>query len=131
MSDYAKIELKLTVSEASGYSPIQGETRFDPYESGAATLKWHIVQLSAATGGTTLDLAPYTTVYNILIKNKDATNYVQATFRTTGGGSNDQVLRCLAGQVLALGSAITVASDLVLAANSAACVCEVAVLGVS
>lgn len=131
MSDYAKIEAKLTVSEASGYSPVKGESRFDPYESGASTLKHMVVQTNAATAGTTIDLAPFTSIANVLIKNKDATNYVQATFRTTGGGANDQILRIPAGAIVMLGSAITIASDLVLTANTAACVCEVAILGVA
>ena len=63
------------------------------------------------------------------MKNRDATNYVEATFRTTGGAANNQVLRATAGQIIMTGSAITLASDLVLTANVAAVACDVCIIG--
>jgi hypothetical protein len=129
MSDYAKIEAKLTVSEAASYSPVQKETTFDAYESGAATLQADVTQIKAPTTGILVDLVKYVAITNILIKNKDATNYVEATFRTTGGAGNDQVLRIPAGGIVMLGSAITVANDLTLTANTAACWCEIGIIG--
>lgn len=129
MSDYVRIRASMEAAEAASFSPKKLETAFDAYESGASTLFYEVRKIKAATGGTTVELGMYTTITNIIVKNKDATNRVDATFRTTGGGANNQVLSAIAGMPLMLGGRITVASDLVLTADTAACECEVAILG--
>jgi hypothetical protein len=129
MSDYIQVTVEAKFSESTSFSQPKLATDFDAYESGAGTFLYEVRKVSAATGGTTIDLAAYASISNILIKNKDGTNYVEATFRTTGGGSNDQVLRCPAGSIVMTGSAVTVANDLVLTAHSAAVACEVCIIG--
>lgn len=128
MAAYQEVTLQAKFSDSSSLSPSK-DYKPDAYNPGAGTYRYEIRDVSAATAGTTVELGMYSTVTNILIKNKDASNYVQATFRTTGGGSNDQVLRATAGSVIATGSAITVASDLVLTANTSAVACEVCIIG--
>lgn len=129
MSDYVRIKASLEAAEVESYSPKKLETAFDAYEPAAGTYRYEVRKVSAATGGTTVDLGMYTTVLNIIVKNKDITNRVDAKFRTTGGGSNDQVLSAPAGGIIATGSRVTIANDLVLTADTAACECEVAILG--
>jgi hypothetical protein len=129
MSDYLQVTVSVKVSESSSFASPKAQTTFDAYEPGAGTYPYEVRKVSAATGGTTIDLGMYTTVNNIIVKNKDTTNYVEATFRTTGGAANNQVLRATAGALLMTGSAITVASDLVLTANTAAVMCEVCIFG--
>src|SRR3990167_5061000 len=116
MAAYKEITVKARFSSAANYDP---EVPYEPtvYDTGSGTYKYEIRYVSAATAGTTIELGMYATVTNILLKNKDATNYVELTFRTTGGGANNQVLRVPAGSFAATGSAVTVANDLVLTAN--------------
>jgi hypothetical protein len=128
MAAYQEVTLQAKFSESSSLSPSK-DFKPDVYNPGAGTYRYAIFDVLAATGGTTVDLGSFTTVTQILVKNKDSSNYVTATFRTTGGGSNDQVLRAVAGSFIATGSVVTVANDLVLTANTAAVACEVCIIG--
>lgn len=129
MAAYQEITVSAKFSSSSSLLPAD-EFKPDAYNPGAGTYRVATYNdISAATGGTTIDLGAFTTVTQIIIKNTDATNYVEATFRTTGGAANNQVLRIPAGSFAATGSAITVASDLVLTANTSAVVCDVCIVG--
>ena len=128
MSDSVRIRMSLEAAENESFSPKKLESNFDAYAPTAGTYRYEVRKVSAATGGTTVDLGMYTTVLNIIVKNKDTTNRVDGTFRTTGGSSNNQVLSAPAGGMFATGSRVTVANDLVLTADTAACECEVAIL---
>lgn len=128
MASYMRTTFRVEFSDASTYSPLIGDFAPAAYEPGSGTYRWLIHDVKAATGGVTIDLGQFTTVTNILIKNKDSSNYVSATFRTPGGGSNDQVLKVLPGQLIATGT-VTVANDLVLTANTAAVACYICIIG--
>lgn len=128
MAAYQKISVSAKFSEVSTFSPSK-DWEPDAYNPGSGTYRYEMREVSAATGGTTVDLGMYTTINNIIVKNKDTTNRVDGTFRTTGGSSNNQVLSAPAGGIFATGSRVTVANDLVLTADTAACVCEVLISG--
>ena len=128
MASYQKVTVSAKFADVSSFSPSKDYAP-DAYDPGAGTYRYEIRDISAATGGTTVELGMYTTVTQIIVKNKDTANYVEATFRTTGGAANNQVLRVPAGSFCASGSAVTVASDLVLTANTAAVACEVCIVG--
>lgn len=129
MANYQKIQVSAKFSEVSSFSPSK-DWEPDAYNPGSGTYRYEMREVTAAiSSGTAIDLGSYTTVNNVIVKNKDTTNYVSATFRTTGGGSNDQVLRIPAGGFVALGSALTIASDVTLTANTAPCACEVLISG--
>lgn len=130
MASYAKIQASMKTSDVATFSPVVGETPEMSYEPASGTYYMSTFEVSAATGGTTVDLGHYTSVKNIIVLNKDTTNRVDGTFRTTGGSSNNQVLSADArGGMFMTGSRITVASDLVLTADTAACKCQVSILG--
>jgi len=128
MSDYAKIEIKFTYSKNSDYSDPEQEITFAEFETTPDEYEVKVVE--ADTGGTTVELGNFATIEAIIVQNLDPTNYVDATWRTTGGSTNDQVIQVSAGDSLVLPcDDITIASDLVLTANSAACRCRVAIIG--
>lgn len=128
MSSYKKVSVSAKFSDVSSFSPSR-DFAPDDYNPGSGTYRHEVRDVLAATGGTTIDLGMYTTVTQIIVKNKDTANYVEGTFRTTGGGSNNQVLRADAGGFFASGTAVTVANDLVLTANTAAVACELVIIG--
>lgn len=84
----------------------------------------HLIQ-SIPTAAYTYDLAQFTTVSALLVKNLDATNFVVATLTTASGAC---VLKIPAGRSILIPE-VTVANDLLLDADTAACICEVFVAG--
>ena len=76
------------------------------------------------TGGKTIELGQFTTVKDVLVVNMDPTNFLDATFRNTANGANDNIVRVEAAYDTShptwrfLG-AMTPANDLVLAADTA------------
>lgn len=130
MAAYQEVTVKARFSDSSAFSPVLPGGLFEPtaYNPGSGTYRYEVRIVTAATGGTTIELGMYTTVTNIIVVNLDATNYVEATFRTSGGGGNNQVLRAVAGMPIMTGL-VTVANDLVLTANTAAVKCAVLITG--
>lgn len=129
MSDYVKFSVSAVHAKNAEYNPAKIATAIDDYKLAAGTYKTKYQTVSAVTGGgTTVDLAEFTTVSNMIIKNTDPTNPVNATFRTTGGAANNQVLTLVAGDWVKTGP-VTVANDVVLAATGAACECELFIAG--
>jgi hypothetical protein len=125
MSDYIKFSIDAVHAKNADYNPVKLQTEIDDYKLAAGTYKSNYSTVSAVTSsGTTIDLGIYTTVSNVIVKNTDPTNSVAATFRTSGGSSNDQVLTIAPGDFIKTGP-LTVASDLKLTATGAACECEV------
>lgn len=123
MTDYAKIQVSYVYSANSDYSsPIQSrlfESEYTPSEVLTS-------RVSAATGGTTVELGSFTTPTVAIVKNTDATNYVTVTY--TNAASSAQSVVLLAGETSVL-TDVKASADLVLTANTAACVCDVVVLG--
>ena len=123
---YLKIERTVLLSRSNTYgSPIFEQTHTEEIE----VTRYKKMEILAATGGTTVDLSEFGAIDKIIVSNRDATNYVEGTFRNTSNGSNDNILRAEAGESFDTGGAITVANDIVLTANSAAVECILEVYG--
>lgn len=128
MADFATLEILGKCSAYSTMTPAQ--TVFDPASyallSTASTAGEYIhTQVQADTGGTSVALTHIGTMTLLVVKNLDVTNYVTATFGSVANGSNN-ILRIAAGGFLVT---TDIDSNLTLAANSAACNCEVFVVG--
>lgn len=127
---YTRISTRVEVSEDAQYQSEVIDRVLDAFE----TDDWDSVEIrrvSAVTSsGTAVDLGMYTSVGKIIVKNLDASNYVTGTFRNGDTGAQDILLRALAdGGTFDTGGNITVASDLTLIANGAACECLVFIFG--
>ena len=127
MADYSKLNVSVTYSENSDYSAPKLKTRLDPFESTSST-HYEVQYREVGTSAETLELGGFTTIEYLVVKNKDATNYVTATFDSAGNSTVDNILRVAAGKILVL-TDVTPGSDLILQANTAACDCEVVIVG--
>lgn len=85
---------------------------------------YHTVQ-SIPTAAYTLDLAQFTTVDFCYIKNLDTTNFVVVTLTTASGAC---VLKVPAGRSIVVPQ-VAVANDLLMDADTAACICEIVLAG--
>lgn len=123
---YLRKTTRIEVARDSGYAdPILDEEIVEEYE----ITRYKAVELLAATGGgTVLDLSEFGTIEDIIVHNRDGTNYVDTAHDTAPGGATDNEARVDAGKSVSLGDA-TPGSDLTLIANGAACEVTVYVLG--
>jgi hypothetical protein len=96
------------------------------YETALTPGEFAFYQTQVLTGGTTIECGTFSTITQILVRNKDATNYVLAAW-TSNAVANQQ--RIGPGQTLVIPTLATVANDLVLTANTAACLCEIYIAG--
>ncbi len=127
MADYAKLELKGVYSTVSDYSTPR--TKFKPASYTVTPDEYFHCELEAATSaGTTLNTSILDSATLLVVKNKDATNYVTATFDCEGMGSTDTSVRIHAGGFFVT-TDFTVGQNLKLVANSAAVECEVFIVG--
>jgi hypothetical protein len=126
MADFLKAEVKITHSENSDYSDPEVITNWDPFEltpDEVLTMK-----VDAETGGTTVETGMFTTITFVAVKNLDTTNFVDATFRTTGNGATSNIVEIDPGGFLMV-SDLTPANDLTLTADTATCICKVFIAG--
>jgi len=137
MADFAKLSMKGLYSKSSDYSdPV---TVFGPsaYEPATASIDEYFhceLQVNTAADDpahTTLDTTIFATAVLLVIKNNDTTNYVTATFDCAGMGSTNTSVRIHAGGFFVTTDFTPSASDpkLKLVANTAACECEVFIVG--
>ena len=126
MADYSKIEVSgiyaasSTAAAKSSFSPASFELTPDEY--------FHAEIQADTSAGTTITTSILSSSTLLMVKNNDATNYVTATFDSAGNGSTDNVVRIAAGGFLVT-TDFTVAQNLKLVANSAACECEIFIVG--
>jgi hypothetical protein len=126
--DYLKLTTRIELADNAALNPVKIDETYDFTVRPDESLK---TTINAQTGGSTLDLANFTTVRECVISNLDnqtTGNYVDVTFRNTANGVNDNIVRIEAGTTRSLGE-LTVANDLLLTANTAAVKCEVFVAG--
>ena len=127
MADYAKLHVKGLFSKNSDYS--DPKVSMAPAAYALTPDEYIHTELQADTSsGTTLTTSILSSATLLVVKNNDATNYVTATFRSAGNSSTNNIIRIAAGGFLAV-SDYTVANNLLLVANSAACECEVFIVG--
>jgi hypothetical protein len=126
MADSFKVSIDAVYSEEADYTDEEwsiDEGVWDAYEI-EPTEKWGPSKVSAATGGTTLTPGGYLTTSCVMIlKNTDATNYVQVGW--TDVSTTACVARVPAGGILVV-PLVNPGTTVVLTANSAAVVCKVA-----
>ena len=127
MADYAKLDITGTYSKSSTYEP--AKVSFSPASYEVTPDEYFHIEVQADTSaGTTVTTSILSSASLLVVKNNDATNYVTATFDSAGNGSTDNIVRIAAKGFLAV-TDFTVAQNLKLVANSAACECEVFVVG--
>jgi len=131
MPDYAKLELKGVYSTVSDYSTPR--TKFKPASYTVTPDEYFHCEVQAnissdTPGHTTIDTSILASATLLVIKNKDATNYVTATFDCAGMGSTDTSVRIHAGGFFVT-TDFTPGEKLKLVANSAVVECEVFVVG--
>jgi hypothetical protein len=126
MADYVSLTATARYSASSDYSDPTIEEAFS-YASTTPTssLNYRVTVLQASD--TTVELGSFTTIYFVLVKNRGS-YYVTATFASTDIASNKQRIAA-SGPPLILTDVLP-ASDLVLRANTADCICDVIVVGV-
>ena len=127
MADYAKLEIRGIYSKNSDYSSPKSD--FNPANYEVTPDEYFHCEIQADTsGGTTITTSILASATLLVVKNNDATNYVTATFDSAGNSSVDNLIRIAPGGILAT-TDFTVAQNLKLVANSAACECEVFIVG--
>lgn len=126
MPDFAKLSLSAIFSELADYSDPLYESNLGDYEVEAEGFTAR--KLEITTSAETIQLDEFASIYQLIIKNHDKTNYVTATHDSAGNGATDNIHRVGAGKFLVL-SDVTPGSDLILQANGAACKVTVIVIG--
>ena len=127
MADYAKLEIRGIYSKNSDYSSPKSD--FNPANYEVTPDEYFHCEIQADTsGGTTITTSILASATLLVVKNNDTTNYVTATFDSAGNTSVDNLIRIAPGGILAT-TDFTVAQNLKLVANSAACECEVFIVG--
>ena len=127
MADYAKLEIRGLYSKNSDYSSPKSD--FNPANYEVTPDEYFHCEIQADTsGGTTITTSILASATLLVVKNNDTTNYVTATFDSAGNSSVDNLIRIAPGGILAT-TDFTVAQNLKLVANSAACECEVFIVG--
>ena len=127
MDDYAKLEIRGIYSKNSDYSSPKSD--FNPANYEVTPDEYFHCEIQADTsGGTTITTSILASATLLVVKNNDTTNYVTATFDSAGNSSVDNLIRIAPGGILAT-TDFTVAQNLKLVANSAACECEVFIVG--
>jgi len=126
MADYAKLEVKGVYSASSGSA---AKVSFAPPSLELTPDEYFHAEIQADTSaGTTITTSILSAATLLVVKNNDTTNYVTATFDSAGNSSVDNLIRIAAGGFLVT-TDFTVAQNLKLVANSAACECEVFIIG--
>jgi len=127
MADYAKISVKGLFSKSSDYS--DPKASFSP-EAFALTPDEYIHMEkefpSVLAAGNYVTTNNFNEVTLLLIKNRDATNFVKVTFTTTDVASN--IVRVPPGGILSL-PGITASTNFIVLADTAPCECEILITG--
>jgi hypothetical protein len=122
MSQYVKRLVTILVSDYSDYEQPMVITT----EEETAPAETFITTVSCPTAaGQAIVLTPYTTAATVWVKNTDTTNFVTVTYTTVAGGAT--TLKLTAGQDITLRN-VNTAETFSVAADTAACVCQVAKL---
>jgi len=131
--DYAKLELKGVYSTVSDFSTPR--TKFKPASYTVRPDEYFHCEVQAAlatdtVGHTTIDTSIFDSATLLVIKNKDADNYVTATFDCAGMSTTDTSVRIHAGGFFVTTDFVPNGSaKLKLIANSARVECEIFIVG--
>lgn len=126
MAEYVRLSLVVDHSQVADYVP--------PEQRQAMTTeltpdKVFHSRLLCATGGTTVTTSGLTSVTAFIVHNRDATNYVDVTWTSAANGATPNIARIIAGAAPLQVTDLTVASNIVVTADTLACICDVWVFG--
>ena len=124
MSDYAKLEARFVHSANSSYSDALVDRQLTEYAITPDEVL-HLPKVEAATAGTTITTSFLASATMLAIKNLDTTNYVTAVLTNTSGS----VSIVIHAKSIFATSDFVPASNIVLTANTAACLCELILCG--
>lgn len=125
MTDYAKFISRFIYSKNSDYSDPNIDTK--SVITALTPDEWEYREIQADTGGNTVDLGHFATVTGIFVANLDATNFVDVQF-SSDTDANTVKVNAL-GHITLANIDVTIADDLILTADTAACECLVAICG--
>lgn len=126
MTDYARSKPVFEHSIYSDYRTKKTDVGdFEYYETTPAHV-WRGTVL-AETGGQTVTLSIFTAITELIVKNLDATNYVNLAY--TGSDDNSNILKISANEDWIKISDVKTGTNLTLTANTANCECEIIVSG--
>jgi len=130
MADYAKLHVKGLFSKNSDYS--DPKVLMAPAAYTLTPDEYLHMELNCDTGGEIIKTDRFDGGVTLcIVKNNDTTNYVKATWRSAeydGSAVKDNQLRIAAGGLIVT-TDFTAANSLILTANTAACECEVFIIG--
>lgn len=122
---YLRKRTRVEISRSADYSdPVEDNEYVDEYTVGA----YQKVELLASTATTGVDLSPFAAIDDLVIKNRDTTNYVDTEHKTPPGAGTFQHSRVAGGKSISLGS-VTPSGSLALTANGAPCEIVVEIYG--
>jgi len=127
MTDYAKVSARFLYSKNSDYSEPTIDTNNLTSPTALTPDEWEYREIQADTGGNTVDLGHFASVTAICVWNLDATNFVDVQF-SSDTDANTVKVNAL-GFIALSNIDVTVADDLILTADTAACECLVAICG--
>jgi hypothetical protein len=127
MADYARARVAVEYSENSDYSDPVVEKSFESEYTSPTVCE--VRRLNVDTDSShIIDGSTFTSIRSFVLHNFDSTNYV--TVSTTNADNAAVAQRVPAGETLRL-TDIKAATDITLDANTAACICEYVVVGIS
>ena len=125
MTDFAKFIGRFVYSKNSDYSDPNVDTK--SILTALTPDEWEYREIQVDTGGNTIDLGHFATITGLHVVNLDDTNFVTAAYSSASTTCSNKISAL--GQILLANVDITVADDLVLTADTAACECLVAIVG--
>ena len=125
---YLRIKTVVELSRNSDYSsPLASYTH--TAESTPTRYLTRFEVLAPNSGHRVLDLAQFGTITQVIVHNRDTTNFAMAAWKCADGGTDDMYAKILAGQTIMIGAGLTIANDLLLWADTAACELTVSLFG--
>ncbi len=123
---YTKTSIQTSVSDNSDNSEPNCRSSI-PAETNTVT-EALVYTVNCVTGGTSISLALFTTLNEVILHNVDTTNFVTLTFSTVAGSISGGTMKILAGQTVIL-SDVDPASTFSVAADTATVACELFAYG--
>lgn len=126
MANYSRASVNISYGATSSLQ--DPDFDIDLISTPSEPSEFDVRKLSCATGGTTIKYTNFSTIEELFIENQDSTNYVTVTY-VTDAIAGSQSIRVKAGQWVKL-ALVDDATDVVVTANTAACICRLIAIGV-
>lgn len=127
MADYFRDEVFMSFGATSALQDPEIDRSF--VETPTSPVEYLHRKPQCATGGTSTTLSDFTTITALYVKNHDTTNFVIGTYRELGdSAAANRTFKLSASQWLKLVN-VSPSTALSIAADTAACKCEILVVG--